>query len=56
MPIDKPEHKSDKGTYRIVILALLAMCTILHWVSVERTYSLAVKEMVTIVARMLGLL
>jgi hypothetical protein len=55
MPIDKPEHKGDKGTSRVVILTLLAMCTILHWVSVERTYLPAAKEMVKIVARLLGM-
>ena len=55
MPIDKPEHKGDKGSYRVVILTVLAICTILHCVSVERTYVLAVKEMVAIVARMLGM-
>lgn len=55
MPIDKPEHKGDKVSCRVVILTVLATCTILHCVSIERTYVLAFKEMVTIVARMLGI-
>ena len=56
MRCDGHGHGRNTAVQRVIILVVLALFTILHFVSVERIYLIAVTEMSSVVVKMLGML